>query len=518
MPIRMESSTDRDIHCHEERPPSCGVVIFGASGDLAMRKLIPSLFALHQKKHLPTSFFLLGFARTDMDDRSFRQRLQSKLRESVPEESAAIDEFSELCHYISGDYQDAGSYQRLRERISQLRADHGTDDKLLFYLSVPPVLYQSVVDHLSDQQLTSENTAAEQWRRVVFEKPFGHDLASSRDLEQALTRRLEESQIYRIDHYLGKETVQNIMMLRFANLVFEPLWNRRYVDHVQITVAEDIGIGHRAGYYDQTGLLRDMFQNHLLQIMALIAMEPPASFAADHVRDEKVKVLSSVHPLTAEELPERAVRGQYTGGTVNGERVPGYREEKGVAEGSVAETYAALKLFVENWRWKGVPFYLRSGKRLAARTTEVAIVFKAVPHSIFHPLEAEDLAVNILRLNIQPREGVALGIQAKRPGPKMCLGQLALSFKYQEVFEPVAIDAYGRLLLDAMLGDQTLFIRSDNIDIAWRLLTPIIEDWDAGQDSRNPLQFYQAGGQGPEAAAKIIERDQRHWLPLGHGE
>ncbi len=501
------------IHCAEELPPPCGAVIFGASGDLAMRKLIPSLFGLFQKQFLPDRFFLLGFARTEMDDAEFRHKIGQRLREAASGEDAEIEKFADLCHYLVGDYQTADSYRRLSEALGELGQKHGAGDRLIFYLSVPPRIYGGIVEGLGKAGLLDE-ADGEVWRRLVFEKPFGHDLASARELDRALAARLAESQIYRIDHYLGKETVQNIMMLRFANTVFEPLWNRRYVDHVQITVAEDIGIEARAGYYDRAGLLRDMFQNHILQILALIAMEPPVSFAADHVRDEKVKLLSSIHPLSDRDLSENVVRAQYAGGRVNERWLPGYRQEEGVDEASTTETYVALKLFVENWRWKGVPFYLRSGKRLAAKSTEVSIVYKAVPHSIFHPLEAEDLAANVLKLSIQPREGMSLSIQAKRPGPKLCMDVLDLSFDYHEVFEPTPIDAYGRLLLDTMLGDQTLFLRSDNIDIAWRLLTPILEDWQKGESALAALHFYPAGGQGPREADGLLARDGRGWYAL----
>ncbi len=503
-----------NIHCAEEKPRACGMVIFGASGDLTFRKLLPSLFSLFANGYLPDNFFLLGFARTQMRDEDFRQRIKDKLSANVSEAGQALDKFVELCHYQADDYQDAQAYERLNHKLRQLSRRYDVQDNLLFYLSMPPSMYQPILEQLGQNGLLDEGGEQSPWRRVIFEKPFGHDLPSSRHLETVLASNLKEEQVYRIDHYLGKETVQNIMILRFANSVFEPLWNRRYIDHVQITVAEDIGIEHRAGYFDSTGLLRDMFQNHLLQIMALIAMEPPVSFAADHVRDEKVKLLNSVHPLNPGELPEQVVRGQYSEGRINGEPVPAYRQEEGVEPESMTETFAAMKLFIENWRWKGVPFYLRSGKRLAARASEAVIVFKEVPHSIFHPLESEDLQANTLKMRIQPQEGVCLGIQAKRPGPKLCLGNLNLSFRYEDVFQKAAIDAYARLLLDAMLGDQTLFLRSDNIDIAWQLLTPILEDWRQGRQSSLPLHFYAAGSEtGPEAADNLLNIDQRSWLP-----
>lgn len=502
------------VNCAEESPQPCGAVIFGASGDLAARKLIPSLFTLFQKNFLPENFFLAGFARTEMDDSEFREKIKRKLRKAEAGTEEDIEQFTALCYYFRGDYKDKASYLRLSKGVLELSKKKGTGSNLIFYLAVPPSVYQPIVAFLDESGLLTEDESGNFWRRVVFEKPFGFDLASSRQLDSSLRSSLKENQIYRIDHYLGKETVQNIMMLRFANSMFEPLWNRRYVDHVQITVAEDIGIGSRAGYFDKIGLLRDMFQNHILQILALIAMEPPVSFAADHVRDEKVKLLRSVHPLSQNELSDKVVRGQYKESSVNGEPKLAYREETGVEDNSVTETYTAMKLFIENWRWKGVPFYLRSGKRLARRNTEAAIFFKAVPHSIFHPLEADDLAQNVLRLSIQPREGMALTIQAKRPGPKLCMDVLDLSFNYRDVFEPTPIDAYGRLLLDAMLGDQTLFLRSDNIDVAWQLLEPILADWKNKENSRNPLFLYSAGGQGPEEADRLIENDGRHWLQL----
>ena len=348
---------------------------------------------------------------------------------------------------------------------------------------------------------------------LVVEKPFGRDLDSAIALDKELHRILSESQIYRIDHYLGKETVQNILMFRFANAVFEPIWNRRYVDHVQITVAETLGVEHRAGYFEETGLLRDMFQNHMMQMLALVAMEPPISFDADRVRDEKVKLMRSIRPFPLSEIGRCVIRGQYDAGSVDGVAVPGYRQEEGVASDSQVETFIAAKVFVDNWRWQGVPFYMRAGKRMARKISEIAIVFKRVPHSMFAPLSPDELSPNVLVLNVQPEEGISLTIQAKQPGARLCVDPLTMDFRYQEIFGVELPDAYERLLLDCMLGDQTLFWRSDGIEAAWSLVTPVLRKWEENVESC-PLAFYKAGSWGPDESDAMLQGDGRQWRVL----
>jgi glucose-6-phosphate 1-dehydrogenase len=512
-----ESKTTIDLTetlCIETRPGPGAIVIFGASGDLTMRKLLPSLFQLAQAGLLPDNFFILGFARSPLGGtEGFRQQARAAIQAAEKADAQVVDAFCQRCYYLPGDYSDPALYRQLNRELQRLETVHGTGGNAIFYLSIPPTLYSPVVEQLAAAGLLQEASTGESyWRRVIVEKPFGHDLASAQALDAELSQHLKESQLYRIDHYLGKETVQNVLMLRFANAIFEPLWSRHYVDHVQITAAESIGIGHRAGYYEHTGLLRDMFQNHMLQLLALVAMEPPASFAADHVRDEKVKLLSCVRPFTSQDVSEHVVRGQYAGGNSDGSEVPAYRKEEGVNPKSLTETFVAARFFIDNWRWQGVPFYLRSGKRLARKRTEIAITFKSVPHSIFEPLTPEHLTPNTLVLNVQPDEGIGLTIQAKRPGPKLCMAGLTMSFNYREVFGGDPPEAYGRLLLDTMLGDQTLFIRNDNVELGWRLLMPIINAWESGKlQIGADLHPYPAGSWGPPQANELIAADGRKW-------
>ncbi len=496
----------------EEMPESCGIVIFGASGDLTHRKLIPSLLGLYQKKLLPDSFYLLGCARSRYSDESFRETIRSGLAESGAISQAEIESFLEKCHYLAGEYGEPGLYILLSERLASLDEQYGGKGNHIFYLSTPPNLYAPIVGNLGDAGLAGQREG--RWARVVVEKPFGRDLESARALDAELRGHLEEEQIYRIDHYLGKETVQNILMLRFANSIFEPLWNSRYIDHVQITVAETLGVEHRAGYFEQAGLLRDMVQNHLIQMAALVAMEPPTSFEPNRLRDEKVKLIRSIRPFPLHELDRWIVRGQYGPGELDGRSVPGYRDEQGVAPDSTVETFVAARVMVDNWRWQNVPFYLRTGKRLASKATEIVITFKSVPYSIFSPLKAKDLVPNVLCLNVQPEEGVSLTIQAKSPGPKVSLAALNLDFGYQEVFGASPPEAYERLLLDCMLGDQTLFWRQDGVEASWTLVTPVLEAW-ADESLNTPLNLYRSGTWGPAAACDLIERDGRCWkVPL----
>jgi len=450
-----------------------GIVIFGASGDLTRRKLLPSLFKLFQRDLLPDNFFILGVARTQMTDEEFRVNVENSIKEIKGKKS--LSDFLKSCYYLSGSYETAETYGKIFNRLKELEKRHSTQKNRIFYLAVPPNVYYPIIYRLSESGLANESFDSSNFARVIIEKPFGRDLESALELEERLLSSFKESQIYRIDHYLGKETVQNILMFRFANSIFEQVWNNRFVDHVQITVAEDIGVEHRAGYFDRTGLLRNMYQNHILQMLAFVTMEAPASFDAEKVRDEKVKILRAIRPFPLDELHKWVVRGQYVSGEINGVKVPGYTEEVGISKDSKTETFIAMKLMIDNWRWNGVPFYLRSGKRLPRKVSEIAIVFKRVPHSMFPNIPVEELEPNTLVINIQPDEGIALNIQAKYPGARLCLETLSMEFKYKDVFNLRPLDAYERLLLDCMLGDQTLFIRSDDIKASWELLTPVLK-------------------------------------------
>ena len=500
--------------CAEPLPDRCGFIIFGASGDLTKRKLIPALYHMWQGGLLPDRWYVLGLGRTRMDDRHYRESVKESLDRYLCAETIPADQweqFGRRLHYLSGDSQSADYYTLLGEKLNQLDKEHDTGGRRLFYLAAPPDLYLGIIHRLGQAGL-NRSSMTSGWSRIVIEKPVGRDLASARALNQAVVRVFDEHQVYRIDHYLGKETVQNILFFRFANAIFEPIWNRRYIDHIQITVAEQIGIEHRAGYYEQAGALRDMFQNHLLQLFCLVAMEPPASFEADAVRDEKGKVLKAVRPIPLDRHELYAVRGQYASGVLGGEEAVGYRDERGVAPDSKTETYAALKLFVDNWRWQGVPFYLRSGKRMAKRSAEIAIEFRQVPHLFFNSLIPEEIQPNVLVFRIQPDEGISMTLQAKHPGPKLCLDRVTMDFKYRDSFTVASRDDYERLLLDCLIGDQMLFARGDWVELSWSLLTPLLEQWQQG--SGENLVSYQAGSWGPVEADDLIQRDGRSWRLL----
>jgi glucose-6-phosphate 1-dehydrogenase len=490
----------------EQIPEPCATVIFGASGDLAHRKLLPSLYHLATHGLMPKSFYIVGVARTEMTDEKFRETVRASLPKNGS--SGDVEKFVARCHYVTGDdYGSEDLYRRLSGRLSELDKAFDVHCRRVFYLSTPPSVYATIVNQLGASGLARADDE-KGWVRVVIEKPFGSSLPTSEELNKALRSILAEEQIYRIDHYLAKETVQNILMFRFANIMFEPVWNRNFVDHIQITASEQLGVEHRAGYYEQAGVLRDMFQNHLLQLLSLIAMEPPTSLDADDVRGRRNDVLRSVPPLTEDFVRKNTIVSQYAPGTINGQRVPGYKEEKGVNPHSRIATFAAIRLEMENWRWQGVPFYLRSGKRLASREVSVSVHFKRVPTSIFKPLLADQLSPNVLRFRIQPDEGITMRFEAKHPGPKLCMSTVTMDFGYQETFKTPPPESYARLFQDSMLGDQTLFARSDSVQEAWRIIDPITDYWEKGTQ---PIPTYPAGSWGPAESEELLSRDGRSW-------
>jgi len=523
------SVSPQDIVCVEVAAPPNAMVVFGASGDLTRRKLLASIFQIYTQDLLDERFYLLGCGRKKLSDEKFRQLAQQAIRENISHVSAKdLNAFTEKLYYIDGDYSDATFYKRIKARVNELDKKHDVFDSLLFYLAVPPFLYPTIVEHLGSAGLSCPEkldtkkqirpfnklrASSERSRRVklIVEKPFGRDLKSAAELNDSISHCFNESQIYRIDHYLGKETVQNILMFRFANSIFEPVWNRNYIDHVQITIAETLGVEHRGSFYDKTGALRDIFQNHMLQMLSLVAMEPPASFEADHIRDEKVKLLCSIRPFKRSDLNNVFVRGQYGPGSINDQKVIDYRAEPGIDPKSKTETFVAAKLFIDNWRWKDVPFYLRTGKRLAYKDTEIVITFKKVPHSMFVSAGLSDLPPNVLVLQIQPEEGISLNFQAKRPGSKICMSTLNMNFNYKSVFLIDMPEAYQRLLLDCMAGDQTLFARYDSVEIAWKLLTPVLQIWE--KEGSIPY-IYPAGCESFAESDKLIESDGRKWRKL----
>ncbi len=487
----------------ERRAPPCVLVVFGASGDLTTRKLVPALAALAANRRLSARFAVVGVARTRMSDEGFRARIL----EAVPKPSAAWERLVEGFRYVAGDYTDRETFLRLAAVLGEMDAELGTGGNRVHYLATVPDVFAGVASSLAEHGLNGP-AAGGGFVRLVVEKPFGRDLPSAVALDDQLHRCFREEQIYRIDHYLGKETVQNVLALRFANSIFEPIWNRRYVDHVQITVAESLGVGHRGGFYETAGALRDIVQNHVLQVLALTVMEPPATIDAKGIRDEKVKALRAVDVLTPAEVATEVVRSQYGAGWVEGEEVGGYRDEPGVDPASRTDTYLAMKVRVDNWRWAGVPFYVRTGKRLPKRLTEVAMQFRGVPHLPFAPTDAEALGPNALVLRIQPDEGITLRFGAKVPGQAFRLRSVSMDFSYGAAFLEEAPDAYERLLLDAMVGDPTLFIRADEVDQAWRVVAPIQEAWAA---DAAPLPTYAAGTWGPAEADRLLHRDGRSW-------
>ncbi len=489
----------------------CVMVIFGASGDLTQRKLIPALHNLYQAGLLSRNFVMVGVARRAITPDEFRQKLKTDLLEHLTghPDPGFLEWIQRQTDYLPGNFNDPDTYQRLRSLLSEIDRRHHLPGHYFFYLAAGPGYFREIVNGLGASGLAHDDTAI--WRRVIIEKPFGHDRSSARSLNETLRHVLHEKQIYRIDHYLGKETVQNILVFRFANGIFEPIWNRRYVDHVQITVAETLGVEQRGGYYDSAGALRDMVPNHMFQLLSLTAMEPPVSFEADAVRDEQTKILRAIPPLTHEEVLRRAVRGQYGEGVIDGNRVAGYRQEAHVPPGSNTETFTALKLHIDNWRWAGVPFYLRTGKRLPRRITEVAIQFKQAPFILFRKTPIESLSSNRLVLRIQPEEGISLSFSAKIPGTLPRLGTVNMDFQYQDYFGTSSNTGYERLLYDCMLGDATLFQRADTVEAAWTIVESVLDVWNAIPPRNFPN--YRAGAEGPPEAMELMRRNERAWRP-----
>jgi len=509
MPIRSgEVQSDRRY----QLPDPCIMVIFGAAGDLTKRKLIPALYNLARGNLLSKEFAVVGMARAPMTTEHFRRKLSQDIHEfgTEPVDPALWEWFVERLYYVSSTFENPNGYRELRTLLENVDKEHGTRGNYFHYLATAPEYFAEVIRQLGDVGLLREDGS--QWRRVIIEKPFGRDLESARTLNREISQILAERQTYRIDHYLGKETVQNILVFRFANGIFEPIWNRRYVDHVQITVAETVGIEQRGGYYDEAGTLRDMVPNHIFQLITLTAMEPPISFEANAVRDEQAKILRAMQPLTPEEVLTRTVRGQYGEGTIEGARVPAYRAEPKVALDSTTETFVVVKLSIDNWRWADVPFYLRTGKRMPKRVTEIAIQFKRAPFILFRKTPVEHLTPNRLVLHIQPEEGIDLAFGAKIPGPLVRLGTVHMHFHYKDYFGSTPSTGYERLLYDCMTGDATLFQRADMVEAGWSVVAPILDVWKALPPRTFPN--YAAGTWGPKEADELLQRDGRQWRTI----
>jgi glucose-6-phosphate 1-dehydrogenase len=499
----------------EERiPEPATMVIFGASGDLARRKLLPALYSLTRDRLLPSRFAVLGFGRQAIDDDAFREEMRRGCEEFArrrPLDAAIWSGFARNLFYQQGAYDDPAAFQRLSARLGEIEHALGLPGNRVFYLSTPPSTFAPVIRSLGQAQLAPRPAPGRPFARVIIEKPFGVDLETARALNRQVHEILDERQIYRIDHYLGKETVQNLLVFRFANGIFEPLWNNHFIDHVQITGAETVGVEGRGGYFEQAGILRDMVQNHLLQVLSLAAMEPPVAFEADGVRDEKLKVLKALRHIPSSDFDRQVVRAQYAAGSIAGRAVPGYRSEAGVDPHSTTETYVALKIFIDSWRWAGVPFYLRSGKRLPKRATEIAIHFKEAPHLLFGR-RAETIRPNVLSIRIQPDEGIALNFGSKLPGPAMEVAPVSMEFRYGTSFGVEPPEAYERLLLDCLLGDGTLFTRGDEVEASWTWVSRIHQRWaEQTAAGETNLPTYPAGTWGPEEAERMLTADGRAW-------
>ncbi len=494
----------------------CAMIIFGAAGDLTKKLIVPALYNLACAKLLPKDFAVIGVDLAEHTNEDWHASLREKIQDFVHTDGSTgnVDQnvwnwlSGHMC-YVQGDLNDPASYEKLKAKLGETDAKNGSAGKYVFYLAIADRFFGTTVEHLGQSGLATQNNG--NWRRVVIEKPFGHDLASAKALDKQVLNVLDESQVYRIDHFLGKETVQNIMMFRFANGLFEPVWNRDRIDHVQITVAETLGVEQRGRFYEKTGALRDMVPNHVFQLVAMTAMEAPNSFSADAVRSEKVKVIGAIKVCHSDEVPCTAVRGQYGAGQIDGKPVPGYRQEADVSPESTVETYVALKLAIENWRWSGVPFYIRTGKRLANRKTQIAIKFKETPAALLRNTQVKKPAPNWLLLRIQPDEGISFEFGAKIPGPTMSLGDVRMDFKYKDYFGTAPATGYETLIYDVMMGDATLFQRADNIETGWEVVQPVLDYW----ASHNPkFPNYAAGSQGPAQADELLKRDGRAWRPI----
>ena len=508
----MEENPLRHGRRMNRSPEPCAMVIFGGSGDLTRRKLVPALYNLSRKRMIPGGFTILGISRSPMKDEEYRSRLREwvdKAEEAAPSDPETWEPFSQGIYYLPANFHDAAMYARLKEVLAAYDTRRGTGGNRIFYLATAPSDYVDIIRNLGSAGMAREDSG---WVRAIIEKPFGRDLASARALNREVSAVFREDQVYRIDHYLGKETVQNLLVFRFANGIFEPIWNRQYVDHVQITAAENIGVGTRGAYYEEAGALRDMIQNHMMQLLTLVAMEPPPDFAPNSVRDEKAKVLRSIRPCTPEEVGRVAVRGQYGRGFVGGREMPAYREEQGVSPNSTTETFAAIRFTIDNWRWAGVPFYVRTGKNLAKRATEIAILFRRTPHLIFRQAPTDQVESNVLALRIQPDEGITLKFEAKLPGQSMNIRPVSMDFRYGSTFGPHLSSAYERLLLDCMVGDPTLFDRIDSVELAWSLVQPFLDRWSSTDGG--PIPTYASGSWGPAEADALLARENRRWRRL----
>lgn len=512
--MTLEPSSSTTKNKNRAAPPTI-LVIFGASGDLTGRKLLPAIFNLGVDELLPEEFHLIGFGRKQIEDEEFKKSAADSIAEHSRRglKKETWEKISKTTCYHQGGYDEGEAYIRLAERVDAIEKEAGTKLQLLFYISTPPSVFEAIIENLGRSGLASRYKKTSLASKVVIEKPFGRDLESARELNRLIGRHFHESQVFRIDHYLGKETVQDLLVQRFANSIFEPIWNQKYIDYVEITVAEELGVGSRGGYYDHSGACRDMIQNHMMQLLSLVAMEPPISSDAEQIRDEKVKLLRAIQPLDLNPESGDAVRAQYTEGIIGGEKVKGYLCEENIESSSFTETYVALRLLINNWRWQGVPFYVRSGKRMSKRISEIAIHFKQPPSNLFRSTEKSGLCSNTLIIQIQPDEGTALCLNSKAPGLETKIQPIQMSFRYATAFGSDTPEAYERLILDSILGDSTLFIRSDETEVSWNLYTPLLESW---QEAGKPgLSHYIAGTWGPKEADELLSRRGHKWRTPG---